>query len=94
MIQLIIYTPTELLRIYLEWSKSERADNPPRLASINNVYDLSLDNIIKILLSDLTIFAAENRAEMTILWADLISVRKRMILNQFRSCRNDYSRRR
>ena len=46
MLQLIIYTPTELLRIFLEWSKSERADNPPRLASINNVNDLSLDNII------------------------------------------------
>ena len=49
---------------------------------------------IKILLSDLTIFGAENRAEMTILGADLVRVRKRMIFNQFRLCRNDYSRRR
>ena len=44
--QLIIYSPTEILRIFLEWSKSERVAHQPVLASINSVSDLSIENII------------------------------------------------
>merc|ERR1711888_477271 len=45
--QIIIHSPTELLRIFLEWSKSERKGaQQPVLAAINNVSDLSIENII------------------------------------------------
>ena len=45
--QIIIYSPTELLRIFLEWSKSERnGAQQPVLAAINNLSDLSIENII------------------------------------------------
>ena len=45
--QIIIYSPTELLRIFLEWSKCERNNSQqPGLATINNVADLSIENII------------------------------------------------
>ena len=44
--QKIIYCPSEILRIFLEWSKGETQSSRSPNASINQVYDVPLDSFV------------------------------------------------
>ena len=42
----VLYTPTELLRIYLDWAKTENSPQPHPAVTINKIKDVSLDAFV------------------------------------------------